>query len=70
MFASAYNIKAGVAIHPDPIVWAAANISYCPMAVFTGTGDDIEPAGSAREDYEACPPPKVCQPAAGYPSLI
>jgi hypothetical protein len=59
MLASQYDIRAAVAIHPDPKVDSASNITYCPMAVFTGTADQIEPKGSALDDFNACPKPKI-----------
>lgn len=57
--AQTHHIRAGVGINPDPKVDSARNVSYCPIAVFTGTGDNIEPKGSALADFNALPPPKV-----------
>eukprot|EP00941_MAST-03F_sp_MAST-3F-sp1_P001731 g1731.t1 len=58
-------IGASVGLNPDPCVgnkkWKhsgctqAFNVTTVPIAIFTGTGDTIEPKGSAKANYDAFP---------------
>ncbi len=51
--ARAHRVGAACGVHPDP-EGAAANAS-APTLVLTGSKDTIEPAGSARADFDLLP---------------
>merc|ERR1719159_2394890 len=61
--AEKYSIGAVVALNPDPKQDSAGNITGCPILVLSGTGDKVEPKGSALADFEAARTPRkaFCQ---------